>query len=392
MKIYIDYFSHVALSRRVGQKYNGGDNGTKLLLHDIIHSDYCKQHQVYLILPKDFSASDEYETEIVDYELFIKIYTASLLEIDYFDDAILFIPVVCGREMIMVNQIKKKFPYLKVYGRIHDKNHNLPLDLQDRYYYSGFKRTGIPSVVDWIGKKIYFKLRYKQWISNFDKIFTVSNYSLQALKNRNIRFISYYYQGTLNCFGQVSFNVKDNEDFILFVNGGRPEKNSLRAIRAFLDFKDKHPNNSVKLYITSTKPETQNNLIRSIRRYNKKFILENIKFFEYISYQHLQQLFQQCKFLLFASKGEGFGIPILEAIENEKPVLASWTTSIPEVAGPAAFYIDPMNIKSIERGIEYFMDDTNLSYYKQLVKRRKALIAELVRFDTEILINEIFSE
>lgn len=392
MKLYIDYFSHVALSKRVGQKFNGGDNGTKLLLHNIIHSGYCKQNEVYLILPKGYIASDEYETEIMDYNLFTIIYTESLLEIEYCNDAVLFIPVVCGREMIITNQLKKKFPYLRVYGRIHDKNHNFPLDLKDRYYYAGFKRTGIPSMVDWIGKKLYFKLRYNKWISNFSKIFTVSNYSLQILKNKHINFISYYYQGALKCFGQTSTSTQKEEDFILFVNGGRPEKNSLRAISAFLNFKEKHPDNPVKLYITSTKVKTQKNLIRSIRGHTKEFILANIKFFEYISYQHLQQLFQQCKFFFFASKGEGFGIPILEAIENEKPVLASWATSIPEVAGPAAFYVDPMNIKSMERGIEFFMNDANLSYYTQLAKRRKLLIEALVKFDTEILINEIFSE
>lgn len=53
-----------------------------------------------------------------------------------------------------------------------------------------------------------------------------------------------------------------------------------------------------------------------------------------------QWFFANCEAFVFPSLLEGFGIPVLEAMSHAKPVFCSTSTSLPEVAGDAAFYWD----------------------------------------------------
>ena len=55
----------------------------------------------------------------------------------------------------------------------------------------------------------------------------------------------------------------------------------------------------------------------------------------------LARLYQDCEFLVYPSLFEGFGIPLVEAMSFEKPMIVANTGSLPEVAGDAALYFDP---------------------------------------------------
>ena len=57
----------------------------------------------------------------------------------------------------------------------------------------------------------------------------------------------------------------------------------------------------------------------------------------------LNTLYEKSDLLLFPSWGEGFGLPVLEAMGKGCPVVSSSTTSLPEVGGEAALYFDPHN-------------------------------------------------
>lgn len=73
--------------------------------------------------------------------------------------------------------------------------------------------------------------------------------------------------------------------------------------------------------------------------------------------------------LIFPSVFEGFGLPILEAMAVGTVVMASVSTSIPEVLGDTGYYFDPCNLDSMTRAYEQFMTDRRLSLLG-LVRRR----------------------
>ena len=57
---------------------------------------------------------------------------------------------------------------------------------------------------------------------------------------------------------------------------------------------------------------------------------------------------------------EGFGIPVLEAMQSGTPVLTSSVSSMPEVGGDAARYVDPSDSESIRGGLAELMSDAEL--------------------------------
>ena len=65
--------------------------------------------------------------------------------------------------------------------------------------------------------------------------------------------------------------------------------------------------------------------------------------------------------LVFPSLGEGFGLPVLEAFAANVPVIASNTTSLPEVTDDAALLINPLDVDQIAEAMKRVLEDQTLS-------------------------------
>jgi glycosyltransferase involved in cell wall biosynthesis len=78
--------------------------------------------------------------------------------------------------------------------------------------------------------------------------------------------------------------------------------------------------------------------------------------------------------LTFVPLFEGFGIPLLEAMYCDVPILASDVTSLPEVAGESAIYCDPYDIHAISKGMHALATrpDLRKSLVSEGRKRREA--------------------
>jgi glycosyltransferase involved in cell wall biosynthesis len=121
----------------------------------------------------------------------------------------------------------------------------------------------------------------------------------------------------------------------------------------------------------------------------EKFVKENslearVKFIHELPFQDLPQMFQAARGFAYISKYEGFGIPVLEALRSNIPVLTSNTSSLPEVGGAAAIYTNPDSIKEIAFGL-------NQLVYDQL--RRKEILAaipaQLQKFEPSALSKQL---
>ncbi len=179
-------------------------------------------------------------------------------------------------------------------------------------------------------------------------------------------------------------------EYILFVSGGRPEKNLGRALLAFRDFCGE-VTTGCKLCITGI---DRGQLYYIARRLGltAEFMDRRVRFYDYVETGELAYLYRNCRYVLFLSKSEGFGLPVLEAVQSGKTVLCSRQSAIPEVCGSILRYVDAYSVPSIRDGMIYLGDDDNLSYREGLVEKKKRIIDEQIELDKRILADEIVGE
>jgi glycosyltransferase involved in cell wall biosynthesis len=80
----------------------------------------------------------------------------------------------------------------------------------------------------------------------------------------------------------------------------------------------------------------------------------------FIAAEHLPSLYAGAAALVCPSLAEGFGLPVLEAMACGTPVVCARAGALPEVAGEAALYVDPLDVTSIAEGIEQVLTDEEL--------------------------------
>lgn len=87
----------------------------------------------------------------------------------------------------------------------------------------------------------------------------------------------------------------------------------------------------------------------------------------WLSINELELLYNCAEVLLYCSLYEGFGIPILDAFSCGLPVLTSDVSSMPELGGDAAFYVDPLDTNDIRKKLKNLMEDKKLR--EELIKK-----------------------
>lgn len=144
------------------------------------------------------------------------------------------------------------------------------------------------------------------------------------------------------------FNI-GNRPYMFYPANFWPHKNHRMLITAYGMYVARNPESNIDLVFTGALEEAQQKLRDNVRRMGLE---ERIHFLGYLPDDQLTSVWQGCSFLVFPSLYEGFGIPVLEAMQFGKPVLCSNVTSLPEVAGTAALYFDPRKPEEIVQCME----------------------------------------
>jgi glycosyltransferase involved in cell wall biosynthesis len=105
-----------------------------------------------------------------------------------------------------------------------------------------------------------------------------------------------------------------------------------------------------------------------------------IHHFEYVSVAMLVTLIRGARAVLFPSLYEGFGLPVLEAMRLGTPVVTSRTSSLPEIAGDAALYVNPYETDDISRAIKTITADAGLREELALRGRAQAELFSVSRY------------
>lgn len=128
----------------------------------------------------------------------------------------------------------------------------------------------------------------------------------------------------------------DTHPFILNVGTLQPRKNIATVIRAFSKFRKHYRNH--KLVVAGKTGWLYDDLFKLT---SESDLQDYVIFTGYVADDELAAYYKKAFCYVTASLYEGFGIPVLEAMSYECPVISSNSSSLPEVAGDAAIYFDP---------------------------------------------------
>ncbi len=151
--------------------------------------------------------------------------------------------------------------------------------------------------------------------------------------------------------------------FVLYVGNIKPHKNLERLIAAFASMRADGPE-GLKLVVIGDETSKHPGLRQAVHRHR---LDKHVRFFGFQPVMTLVTFYRLARAFVFPSLYEGFGLPPLEAMANETPVVTSNLSSLPEVAGDAALLVDPYDVASIAEGIRRAVTDEPLR--QQLIAR-----------------------
>ena len=232
---------------------------------------------------------------------------------------------------------------------IHDLNfHHRPFDLpiSSRFYY----RRYFP--------RFARKANRIVTVSEFSKKDIASSYSIDENK------IDIVFNGANEVYSPIPDELIENTrssltmgaPYFVFVGSLHPRKNLSRLLLAFDDFKKTQPG-PYKLVIVGEKIFLTAEIEKT---YRKMIHRMDVIFHDRLSPAELHHVLGAAAGLIFVPLFEGFGIPLLEAMHCEIPILTSSVTALPEIAGKAALYADPMDVASIADGMKSLATDIDL--------------------------------
>lgn len=148
-------------------------------------------------------------------------------------------------------------------------------------------------------------------------------------------------------------SVGVNKPYILFVGTLEPRKNLRRLLEAF-SLLAEEVRGQYQLVIAGGKGWGGIDVARTAENMG---IASRVLVTGYVSNQQLAALYANAYLLAMPSLYEGFGLPILEANAFGVPVLTSFCSSMPEVAGDAAILVDPLNVQEMAEGLNALLSD-----------------------------------
>lgn len=225
--------------------------------------------------------------------------------------------------------------------------------------------------------RLLLNLRFKEWLwvkslRKADRIITFSENSKKDIMKLLVipeEKIEVIYLSADTRFGpvrdrqviaEIMGRYSVNQKFVLYVGGFSGHKNIERLIRAFYQL-SLPSDDEWQLVLAGKLPDekienaddrTINEPVRKIRSLVTKLGLDaKVIFTGFVPEKDLPALYSAASIFVFPSLYEGFGLPPLEAMACGTPVVASNSSSLPEVIGDAGVLVNPFSIDEITSAV-----------------------------------------
>jgi len=146
----------------------------------------------------------------------------------------------------------------------------------------------------------------------------------------------------------VRQHYTDGQPYFVYAGAIQPRKNLSRLLEAFDRFKT-HTGLPHRLLLTGRKAWNFDKIIESYQQMRHR---GDVAFTGYVPDDELSVIYAASVALCYVSVFEGFGLPILEAMQAETAIIASNTSSMPEVTGAAGLLVDPYNVDDIAAALQ----------------------------------------
>lgn len=219
-------------------------------------------------------------------------------------------------------------------------------------------------------------------VKNAKKVLTISNSSrddiIKAYRTPVEKVVTIY-PGIKNMLSleprvfsmnqlKTKYHIADN--FILFVGTLQPRKNIVRLIEAFSKVKKQESETKdLNLVIIGRRGWQYEEILAAPEKYG---VADEVKILENVSDDELDVFYQHALCYVLPSLYEGFGLPVVEAMQRGCPVITSNVSSLPEAGGDAALYVDPENVDDIAEKIMQLVTDKKLRH--ELIEKGKKQI------------------
>ena len=213
----------------------------------------------------------------------------------------------------------------------------------------------------------YYIRYFPKFAEKATRIITVSEYSRRDIAESygiDPKNIDVVYNGAKKIFKpateiektETKKRFSSHKDYFVYAGSLHPRKNISALLHAFEDFK-RETGSDKKLILAGETLFESPEMKKKLKHmdFRKDVILTGK-----ISTEDMYLLISSATAMTFVSFYEGFGIPVLESMQCGVPVIVSNVTSIPEVAGDAALYIDPSLPKTITNAMKQITTDTRL--------------------------------
>lgn len=230
-----------------------------------------------------------------------------------------------------------------------------------------------PQDLKWLEAK-YYNHYFPLYAKEAARIVTVSEFSKNDIcDSYNIapEKIDVVYNGINSFFKPLSETQKQEakqkfsqgKNYFVFVGSLSPRKNIPNLIKAFAQFKSE-TKSDIKLLLAGAQFWGISDIHKVIEESNLR---EEVMFTGRLNDEDLASVLGSALALTFVPYYEGFGIPLIEAMQAQVPIITSNVTSLPEVAGNAALQVNPFDTSEIKNAMLQIYNNESL---------RKDLIAK----------------